>query len=133
MHKRFLILFFPCLFLTGCGIKGPLYLPPDPNDSYLSRIGKQINEWTGQDMVGPAPAPVEERQQPLRTEGSASEKGLQPSEDSESGAAASASPVSLSADEQIQEDAPKNTDSETKTKPSEESGETESSETTKPI
>lgn len=84
-------------------------------------------------MVGPAPAPVEERQQPLRTEGSTSEKELQPSEDSEIGASASASPVSLSADEQIQEDAPKNTDSETKTKPSEESGETESSETTKPI
>lgn len=133
MHKRFLILFFPCLFLTGCGIKGPLYLPPDPNDSYLSRIGKQINEWTGQDMVGPAPAPIEERQQPLRTEGSASEEELNSSEGSESDAAASAAPVSLSADEQIQEDASKNTDSETETKPSEESGETESSETTKPI
>lgn len=133
MHKRFLILFFPCLFLTGCGIKGPLYLPPDPNDSYLSRIGKQINEWTGQDMVGPAPAPVEERQQPLRTEGSASKEGQQPNEGSESGAPASAAPVSLSADEQIQEDASGNTASETKTKPSEESDETGISETAKPI
>lgn len=133
MHKRFLILFFPCLFLTGCGIKGPLYLPPDPNDSYLSRIGKQINEWTGQDMVGPAPAPVEERQQPLRTEGGASEEELQPSEGSESGETVSAAPVSLSADEQIQEGTLENTASEAKTKPSEESGETESSETTKSI
>lgn len=126
MHKRFLILFFPCLFLTGCGIKGPLYLPPDPNDSYLSRIGKQINEWTGQDMVGPAPAPVEERQQPLSTEGSSSKEELQPSEGRKSGSTASAAPASLSAGEQIQESA-----SGTKTKPSEQGSEADISETTK--
>ena len=68
MHKRLLILFFPCLLLAGCGIKGPLYLPPDPNDSYLSRIGKQINELTDQDMVGEAPTPVREKQVPIPVE-----------------------------------------------------------------
>ena len=63
MLKRSLILFFPCLLLTGCGIKGPLYLPPNPNDSYLSRIGQQINEMTGEDTVGAAPADVAQKAQ----------------------------------------------------------------------
>ena len=58
MLKRSLILFFPCLLLTGCGIKGPLYLPPNPNDSYLSRIGQQINEMTGEDTVALGPRVV---------------------------------------------------------------------------
>ncbi len=46
MLKRTVILFFPCLFLflTGCGIKGELYLPNDPADAYLSRIEKSIDE-----------------------------------------------------------------------------------------
>lgn len=63
MLKRSLILFFPCLLLTGCGIKGPLYLPPNPNDSYLSRIGQQINEMTGEDTVGAAPADAAQKAQ----------------------------------------------------------------------
>lgn len=42
--------------LSGCGTKGPLYLPPDPNDSYLSRIGAQINDLTNSDMVSAPPA-----------------------------------------------------------------------------
>lgn len=57
---RYLILFFPFLLFTGCGIKGPLYLPPDPNDSYLSRVQSSINEMTGQDTVGQAPAEVQD-------------------------------------------------------------------------
>ena len=63
MLKRSLILFFPCLLLTGCGIKGPLYLPPNPNGSYLSRIGQQINEMTGEDTVGAAPADAAQKAQ----------------------------------------------------------------------
>ena len=63
MLKRSLILFFPCLLLTGCGIKGPLYRPPNPNDSYLSRIGQQINEMTGEDTVGAAPADAAQKAQ----------------------------------------------------------------------
>lgn len=63
MLKRSLILFSPCLLLTGCGIKGPLYLPPNPNDSYLSRIGQQINEMTGEDTVGAAPADAAQKAQ----------------------------------------------------------------------
>mgnify|MGYP003262172714 CR=1 FL=1 len=81
-------------------------------------------------MVGPAPAPVEERQQPLRTGGSPSEEELQSSESSESSSVASAAPVSLGTDEQIQEGASENTVSKTKAKPSEENGEAEISETT---
>lgn len=53
MMKRISILFFPCLFLTACGIKGPLYLPEDPNDSYLSRIEKAIDEMTNDGTTVP--------------------------------------------------------------------------------
>lgn len=52
MLKRTVILFFPCLFLflTGCGIKGELYLPNDPADAYLSRIEKSIDEMRQQHL-----------------------------------------------------------------------------------
>lgn len=57
MLKRTVILFFPCLFLflTGCGIKGELYLPDDPTNAYLSRIEKSIDEMR-QQATGSEPA-----------------------------------------------------------------------------
>lgn len=55
MPKRLFFLLMPCFFASGCGIKAPLYLPPDPNDSYLSRIQKSVNDLTGQDTVTSAP------------------------------------------------------------------------------
>ncbi len=36
-------------------MQGPLYLPPDPNDSYLSQIRQTVNEMTGQLTVVEAP------------------------------------------------------------------------------
>jgi predicted small lipoprotein YifL len=55
MNKSTVILFFPCLLLAGCGVKGPLTLPPNPNDSYLPRIEKAINEMTGQTTASQTP------------------------------------------------------------------------------
>lgn len=48
MNKNFILAGFAVLSLSGCGMQGPLYLPPNPDDSYLSRIEKTLNEMTGQ-------------------------------------------------------------------------------------
>ncbi len=46
LNKIFFVVAWPVL-LSGCGMQGPLYLPPNPEDSYLSRIQKSLNEMTG--------------------------------------------------------------------------------------
>ena len=60
MRRSFFVLLLTGLALTGCGIKGPLYLPPDPNDSYLSRIEQELNDMTGGDTASEAPEPEEQ-------------------------------------------------------------------------
>ena len=48
MHKKLILAGLALAGLSGCGMQGPLYLPPNPEDSYLSRIEKTLNEMTGQ-------------------------------------------------------------------------------------
>lgn len=48
MYKKIILATFVLAGLSGCGMQGPLYLPPNPDDSYLSRIEKTLNEMTGQ-------------------------------------------------------------------------------------
>lgn len=48
MHKKIILAGLVLAGLSGCGMQGPLYLPPNPDDSYLSRIEKTLNEMTGQ-------------------------------------------------------------------------------------
>lgn len=55
MRRSLFFILFTGLCLTGCGIKGPLYLPPDPNDSYLSRIEQELNDMTGTSTATEAP------------------------------------------------------------------------------
>ena len=48
MHKKIILAGLVLAGLSGCGMQGPLYLTPNPDDSYLSRIEKTLNEMTGQ-------------------------------------------------------------------------------------
>ncbi|MCD8340048.1 MAG: lipoprotein [Burkholderiales bacterium] len=54
LHRTLIALSF--LLLNGCGIQGALYLPPNAvNDSYITRLRKEFNDFIGTDSIGTAP------------------------------------------------------------------------------
>lgn len=56
---RYFTLAFVSALLVGCGVKGPLTLPQYPEDSYLNRMEKTLNEMTGEEEATTNPPEAE--------------------------------------------------------------------------
>lgn len=56
---RYFALAFVSALLVGCGVKGPLTLPQYPEDSYLNRMEKTLNEMTGEEEATTTPPEAE--------------------------------------------------------------------------
>ena len=56
---RYFVLAFVSALLVGCGVKGPLTLPQYPEDSYLNRMEKTLNEMTGEEEATTTPTEAE--------------------------------------------------------------------------